>query len=256
MITGYNTDIEHDGVIYHVQTEDKGTDTPIILSLVYSGGAILASKRAPYDDLIAAGLDEARLAERLKRQHRLICAAIHAGRLNDLKQMGSAPLVTGPLAPIPEPASEAVEVISRSAQPPEAPKTDFLASQSVSATGNLSPYTVYDSRRRGAESDDGLRINLLDDEQEFYSGASVNLRAVVTRVASKKEKPLSNATVSVKVLGTTFRPMIQNLKTGKDGDFAVVLKIPSFTSGRAAILIRATAGEQSAEVRRVINPGK
>ena len=41
VITGFNTDIEHDGVIYHVQTEDKGLDSPIILSLVYAGGTIL-----------------------------------------------------------------------------------------------------------------------------------------------------------------------------------------------------------------------
>jgi len=48
VITGYNTDVEHDGVVYHVQTEDKGLETPFILSLVYSGGAILASKRSRY----------------------------------------------------------------------------------------------------------------------------------------------------------------------------------------------------------------
>ncbi len=56
VITGFNTDIEHDGVIYHVQTEDKGLDSPIILSLVYAGGTILASKRSPYEDLIARDL--------------------------------------------------------------------------------------------------------------------------------------------------------------------------------------------------------
>ena len=53
MITGFNTDIPHAGVTYHVQTEDKGLDTPLILSLVYVGGAISASKRTNYDDLIA-----------------------------------------------------------------------------------------------------------------------------------------------------------------------------------------------------------
>ncbi|HWP52513.1 MAG TPA: hypothetical protein VN476_00185, partial [Pyrinomonadaceae bacterium] len=66
MITGYNTDVEFDGVVYHVQTEDKGLDTPVILSLVYSGGAILASKRASYDDLVARGFDETVLAARLQ----------------------------------------------------------------------------------------------------------------------------------------------------------------------------------------------
>src|SRR5687767_15103557 len=90
VITGFNTDIEYEGVVYHVQTEDKGLDSPIILSLVYAGGAILASKRSPYEDLIREGFSDEALSERLKRQHRLICAAIHTGRLNDLKKMGGA----------------------------------------------------------------------------------------------------------------------------------------------------------------------
>ena len=81
MITGFNTDIEFEGVTYHVQTEDKGLDTPLILSLVYVGGAIIAAKRTPYQDLVAGGFDESVLAERLQRQHKLICAAIRAGRM-------------------------------------------------------------------------------------------------------------------------------------------------------------------------------
>ena len=78
MITGFNTDIEFEGVTYHVQTEDKGLDSPLILSLVYVGGAIIASKRTPYDDLVSSGYDEKALTERLQRQHKLICAAIRS----------------------------------------------------------------------------------------------------------------------------------------------------------------------------------
>ncbi|MGH9900578.1 MAG: hypothetical protein ACRD68_01925, partial [Pyrinomonadaceae bacterium] len=88
MITGFNTDVEYEGVTYHVQTEDKGLDTPLILSLVYVGGAILASKRTNYRDLIDKGFTEGELTERLQRQHKLICAAIRAGRVEDLKRMG------------------------------------------------------------------------------------------------------------------------------------------------------------------------
>ena len=88
MITGFNTDIEYQGTTYHVQTEDKGLETPLILSLVYVGGAILASKRSPYDDLIAEGFNEVTLTERLQRQHKLICAAIKSGRVEDLKRIG------------------------------------------------------------------------------------------------------------------------------------------------------------------------
>ena len=79
MITGFNTDVVHAGTTYHVQTEDKGTETPLILSLVYVGGAILASKRTSYKDLLDSGFDPEQLAERLQRQHKLICAAIKAG---------------------------------------------------------------------------------------------------------------------------------------------------------------------------------
>lgn len=86
VITGFNTDIEYEGVTYHVQTEDKGLDTPLILSLVYDRGTILASKRSPYDDLLN-NFDENVLIERLQKQHKLICAAIRAGRIEDLKRM-------------------------------------------------------------------------------------------------------------------------------------------------------------------------
>ena len=53
MITGYNTDVRHGEVVYHVQTEDKGAANPFIESLVYVGGQVLASKRASYADLLA-----------------------------------------------------------------------------------------------------------------------------------------------------------------------------------------------------------
>ncbi|MBC7796822.1 MAG: hypothetical protein H7Z37_08120 [Pyrinomonadaceae bacterium] len=91
MITGFNTDINFEGVTYHVQTEDKGLETPLILSLVYTGGEILASKRSPYDDLISNGFDESVLTDRLNRQHKLICAAITQGRIEDLKRMTREP---------------------------------------------------------------------------------------------------------------------------------------------------------------------
>jgi hypothetical protein len=90
VITGFNTDVEFNGVTYHVQTEDKGLDTPLILSLVYDRGTILASKRSPYNDLLLGKFNENELAERLQRQHKLICAAIRAGRIDDLKRMNSA----------------------------------------------------------------------------------------------------------------------------------------------------------------------
>ena len=52
MITGFNTDVKYRGVVYHVQTEDKGTANPLIETLIYKGGEILGSRRLPYADLV------------------------------------------------------------------------------------------------------------------------------------------------------------------------------------------------------------
>ena len=88
MITGFNTDVEFEGKTFHVQTEDKGLARPVIMSLIYDRGTILASKRTPYDDLVVdESVDEDVLAERLNKQHRVICAAVKAGRIEDLIRM-------------------------------------------------------------------------------------------------------------------------------------------------------------------------
>jgi hypothetical protein len=82
MITGYNTDVEYNGRIYHVQTEDKGSSNPVIESLVYVGGEILASRRTPYGDLPGGGGDRQLLAERLEAQHHRMIMNIRQGKLD------------------------------------------------------------------------------------------------------------------------------------------------------------------------------
>ena len=294
MITGFNTDIEHDGVIYHVQTEDKGLDTPIILSLVYVGGAILASKRAPYEDLIAQGFSDEVLSERLKRQHRLICAAINSGRIEDLKKMSPrveepSPVIAEPLsAPAEPPVSIEAEIIPEEAvveeevaapqdtdsgfdleledvpsqiwepppppaeEPPPPPPEEVVV---VSADEDLlqPDYHIGGQINLGDLSQEGLQILLLNDA-EFNSGEVRTLRVLVVHRRGADEKPLNNIAVSIKILGTTFRPLIYSLKTDREGVASVTTQIPRFTSGRAAVLVRAVAKDEAAELRRVIHP--
>ncbi|HEV7472412.1 MAG TPA: hypothetical protein VGN90_00080 [Pyrinomonadaceae bacterium] len=333
MITGFNTDIEHDGVVYHVQTEDKGLDSPLILSLVYSGGAILASKRSRYEDLIAAGFNEEVLAERLKRQHRLICAAINAGRLEDLKRMGAKapspseavgtppavtvadespevivvdaviaiepefvvepeivvepemvvepeieveskveplfeivalsdePKTTEPVSPPvqnaePEPTSELIDELELS------PEVVPVKKKRRSRLADDSAYSVYDPRRQDLpaevqeEEEGGFALSLLDDEEEFRAGESYMIRVLVEDRTGRKRKPLGGVGVSLKVLGTAFRPQIYSVKTERDGVATVDASMPSFTTGRAAVLIRVVVKGEPREVRRVIHPAE
>jgi hypothetical protein len=103
--------------------------------------------------------------------------------------------------------------------------------------------------------EDGLFIELLDDD-EFYSGKRYTLRVLVNNRTNGDEKPLANVAVSVKVLGTMFRPLIYTLKTESDGVASVNTDIPQFNSGRAAVLIRAVTKDQAAELRRIIHPAQ
>ncbi|MCI0410076.1 MAG: hypothetical protein L0191_16225, partial [Acidobacteria bacterium] len=80
MITGYNTDVEQNGRIYHVQTEDKGIGNPTIESLIYLGGEILASHRSSYEDLLPSGPDPKALTARLEAQHQRMILNVRQGR--------------------------------------------------------------------------------------------------------------------------------------------------------------------------------
>jgi hypothetical protein len=83
MLTGHNTEIHHDEVVFHVQTEDKGRANPLIVSLIYVGGRVLAAKRTSYAEMLAKGLPERDIADLMDRQHRTMIAAIRHGRFDE-----------------------------------------------------------------------------------------------------------------------------------------------------------------------------
>ena len=231
MITGYNTDVEFGGVVYHVQTEDKGLQTPIILSLVYIGGAILASKRAPYDDLIARGFDEQILVERLQRQHKLICAAVHAGRIEDLKRMGER-----------DAASSTAVARAKTSTDDQDRKSDKHQPQ-------------IDSSSSVADLDDAPLSVKLVDEPELRGGKSVVLRLLVTRLAQGGRAPAAKVRLVLKTLSSAFATTIVEATTNELGMAAISLSLPEFRSGRAAILVQAEDNGITAELRRIILPG-
>lgn len=261
MITGFNTDIEHNGVIYHVQTEDKGAHSPVILSLVYRGGAILASKRTPYDDLVAAGMSEGELAKRLQRQHRLICAAINAGRIEDLRRMGgggtavtadvSQTAVEQTLAPTTTPQTLA-STISGSA-PPVTERANGASPlplpSAVSGTVRAVKDGVADFVQTEAAT--SLYLSLLG-EHEFKAGTKVDLLIRLSRQADGSGQ-VADAVAEVKILGTSFRSFMVTTKTDVEGIAHVTLQLPHFTRGRAALLISATVDGYVAELRRIVH---
>src|SRR5262245_41949430 len=84
MITGHNTDITYNGVVYHVQTEDKGSSNPVIETLVYKGGEILDARRTSYTHLLQEGYDEEKIISMIEEQHRVMITEIKDGKFEKI----------------------------------------------------------------------------------------------------------------------------------------------------------------------------
>ena len=83
MITGFNTDVEYEGRVFHVQTEDKGRTNPVVESLVYAGGEIVASRRASYAELATSTqYSEPDVLQRMETQHQSLIRDIRNGRFD------------------------------------------------------------------------------------------------------------------------------------------------------------------------------
>jgi hypothetical protein len=90
MLTGYNTDFKFQGKIYHVQTEDGGASSPSITSLLYHQGAILASRKTSYADILKADCLEEVVRELMMEQHKQVIRDFMQGKL----QIHNAPRET------------------------------------------------------------------------------------------------------------------------------------------------------------------
>lgn len=339
MITGFNTDIEYQGVIYHVQTEDKGVNTPLILSLVYDRGTILASKRSPYDDLLVGTFDENVLAERLQKQHKLICAAITAGRIEDLKRMTQKeseaskqrklivqkevrPPVQEAPPPVEQPVAPPIQQQPVAPPQPQAPPVNIPPSQPPQVQQPMRPqeqihatnpdplpppqaaprppnqpepppisrprqeldfgYTsiniteddliidgaeiveeelilpaeavaiVSEYAAAGQKGSGKLSIDLLS-ETEFKGGERKTLGILIYR--GHTANVVENAQIMLKVLGSSFRPLIFHAKTDEKGVATVHLQLPHFRAGRAALMVRVMSDGEESEIRRRVLHG-
>ena len=70
MVVGYNHNIRYKGEVFHVQTEDSGINTPHIITLLYKGGNIIASKKTSYADIVKMGNLNQVVEELMKEQHK------------------------------------------------------------------------------------------------------------------------------------------------------------------------------------------
>jgi len=114
MIVGYNHNIMYKGEVFHVQTEDSGINNPHIITLLYRGGNILASKKTSYADIVRMGNLNQVVEDLMKEQHKEMLRRLKSAEFDERLGLSSvkqsplpqaAPLVEPPPAPVEAPAS-------------------------------------------------------------------------------------------------------------------------------------------------------
>jgi hypothetical protein len=78
-ILGYNHNIGHRGLVFHVQTEDSGVDNPHIFTHLFHGGVIIFSRKIDYD----AAADESLVKSLMQAQHKAMLKELKRAVFDD-----------------------------------------------------------------------------------------------------------------------------------------------------------------------------
>ena len=78
-ILGYNHNVRHRGLLFHIQTEDSGIDNPHIFTHLFHGGVIIASRKLEYDRESA----EEVVKSLMQAQHKASLKALKAGTFDE-----------------------------------------------------------------------------------------------------------------------------------------------------------------------------
>ena len=80
MLIGYNTNVPYKGTMYHVQTEDSGIKSHLVITLLYLKGTILASKKSNYSHLANRPDFKEKVREIMKEQHKAMLKELISGK--------------------------------------------------------------------------------------------------------------------------------------------------------------------------------
>lgn len=72
MITGFNHNIKYKDIIFHVQTEDSGTERAHIITHVFIGGNIIISVKNTYKNVINAPQMRTVVKSMMEQQHKSV----------------------------------------------------------------------------------------------------------------------------------------------------------------------------------------
>jgi hypothetical protein len=103
MLIGFNNDVEYRGKVFHIQTEDHGTNDPRIETQLFHSGAILDTKITSYEDILEEydGVEaEERIKAKMKASHKALFRNLRKGKYDEMA--GLEPVEETPEEAIPD----------------------------------------------------------------------------------------------------------------------------------------------------------
>ncbi len=233
MLTGFNTDIEYDGTVYHVQTEDRSGSNPLIESLIYMKGEILAARRTEYRHLLEAGADMSDIQALMERQHRAIVEVIRNGRIDVLTE--------------PQLGSEGDTTVSR--RPPM-----------MAPPGNGGA----PGQRKSSRSLDEVIVDWLAEQQRVtqvrlhvVGGESLRFGSGFTLLAEVRSAPgnapVAGARVVARFLSTAAKAIdLVEGETDERGSVELAGTIPTLDKGTGLLVVAAQHGNAADEAKFLV----
>ena len=217
MLFGHNTDVKVGEVVYHLQTEDRGTANALIDTTVYCRGRVVHRRTNNYFDLLP--LDPAReesLKKRIAEQHRMVTEEIRSGAL-------------------------------RVASPPPSAQDVSATQKSLPAPSNAEPTAARTAHPPATAASSGLPLALeLLNPKTWLAGKRANLHVSVRRKQSGAA--VVGAKIAARVEGSA-QPQEFTASTNADGHAQLEFDMPQLSSTEPALVIEAAHAGEKAQLK-------
>jgi len=95
-VFGFNTDVKVGGLVLHVQTEDRGAANPVVDTVIYHKGRVLAKRATSYKEFLASpDFSESELRAMLEQQHQQLLDEVRSGEMPEMKELAAKAQVGG-----------------------------------------------------------------------------------------------------------------------------------------------------------------
>jgi len=170
-LPGYNHNVKYRNRVYHVQTEDSGEANPHVNTHLFHGGAIIASARTTYTELLEAADSKQQVKRAMQEQHKHLMKSLIGGRLDPkiMEILGSLdpeatdpPIATALIAVVQEPAADAATPAASSLAPRPDPDQDV---EEARASADDQSGQEQEQEQEQASGDDALAMATPDQDE-------------------------------------------------------------------------------------------